>query len=76
MNDCAIPQWGSCCCNCRWHIEDFHHCTTVEDRGGKCVCSEPKGWICMSPEGHAHSGWTEHGMCEMHEPKPESAPSE
>ena len=54
-----------CCCGCRWHIEDFHHCTTVAESGG-CVCSQHKGWICMSPESErAHSGWGEHGMCEM-----------
>lgn len=63
---------GSCCCNCRWHIQDFHHCTTRLDRKpGTCVCGDPKGWICMPPElGNAYSGWDEHGMCECHEPKP------
>jgi len=75
MNDCAIPHRGSCCCNCRWHVEDFHHCTTVPDRKG-CVCSEHKGWICMAEGDRAHSGWSEHGMCEMHEAKPESTPGE
>ena len=54
-----------CCCGCRWHIEDFHHCTTVAERD-ECVCSQHKGWICMPPESErAHSGWSEHGMCEM-----------
>lgn len=62
---------GCCCCNCKNHIQDFHHCTTVVSRPlQKCVCSQPKGWICMPPEfdGAAYSGWTEHGICEMHEP--------
>jgi len=63
---------GRCCCNCAWHIEDFHHCTTaLELRKEKhgCVCSEHKGWICMTSEfeGVAHSGWTEHSLCECHE---------
>lgn len=58
---------GRCCCNCIYHIEDLHHCTTVKRQAGeKCVCSKHKGWICMSEDGKAHSGWTEHGMCEIH----------
>lgn len=71
-NECQKENWkGRCCCTCRWHIEDFHHCTTAwamrKGKGG-CVCGEHKGWICMPPElERAHSGWSEHGMCEMHE---------
>ena len=71
---CQKEKWkGRCCCNCRWHIEDLHHCTTAwkmrKEKGG-CVCSEHKGWICMPPELEgAHSGWGEHGLCEMHETK-------
>lgn len=70
--ECMKERWrGRCCCNCRWHIEDFHHCTTAwelrSEKGG-CVCDEHKGWICMAPEmEHAYSGWTEHGLCEMHD---------
>lgn len=68
-NDCFIG-WsdggGNCCCNCKYHIKDFHHCTTVKERT-ECVCSNHKGWICMPPETEkAFSGWAEHGMCEMH----------
>ena len=63
---------GDCCCNCVHHIEDFHHCTTSwklrENKGG-CVCSVHKGWICNPDEDTAYSGWSEHGMCEMHELK-------
>lgn len=62
-----------CCCNCRFHLADFRHCTTVNRRPGEgCVCSQPRGWICAMPAmipnygGRAHSGWREHGMCEMH----------
>jgi hypothetical protein len=70
--DCKKDEWkGRCCCTCRWHIEDFHHCTTI-DRSKfadkDCVCSLHKGWICFPlAEGRAHSGWTEHGICEMHD---------
>ena len=60
---------GSCCCNCANHYEDRHHCTTKPNRENGCCCSEHKGWICLiSFEGEkpiAHSGWSEHGMCEM-----------
>lgn len=60
---------GQCCCNCKFHVQDFHHCaTTGQGADGKCVCSNPKGWICMPPEmDRAHSGWPEHGLCEMHQ---------
>ena len=76
---CSSKNSGCCCCNCKYHIRDFHHCTTVVNKPlGKCVCSEPKGWICMPPEmeGEAYSGWSEHGLCEMHDfakmkPKPQ-----
>jgi hypothetical protein len=44
---------GRCCCNCRYHIQDNMHCTTV-----------------VAPQQLAFSGWTEHGMCEMHAFKP------
>lgn len=66
--DCQLAERAMCCCTCKNHIRDFHHCTTVQMRPmGKCVCSQPKGWICMPPEfdGAAYSGWTEHGICEM-----------
>jgi hypothetical protein len=65
---------GRCCCNCRYHIQDNMHCTTVV-APRCCVCGIQKGWICMPPEFQgeqqlAFSGWTEHGMCEMHAFKP------
>jgi hypothetical protein len=83
-SDCSLhnPQFRSCCCNCRWHVRDFHHCTTPEgsrlraESGNGCVCSVPRGWICAGfllsgegPQAGAHSGWGEHGLCEMHQPK-------
>ena len=63
---------GRCCCNCRYHIQDYYHCTTVEVPGRRplCFCKFPKGWICyiFDQEGAtAHSGWSEHGECECHE---------
>ena len=70
---------GSCCCNCQYHKQDFYHCTTIDriaysiatnkPAPAGCVCSLHKGWICTGMEGEgggAHSGWSEHGMCEMH----------
>lgn len=70
---CEKEKWhGRCCCNCKSHLEDFHHCTTVSDRKpGTCFCNDHKGWICMGMLGDskAHSGWSEHGICEMHEKK-------
>jgi len=41
----------------------------LREKIGKCVCDLPKGYICAAPEfkGTAHSNWTEHGMCEMHD---------
>ena len=71
MSECLINGIGKgdCCCNCVAHIQDFHHCTTTGRLpDGGCSCSTPKGWICLAPEfdGKAYSGWTEHGLCEMH----------
>ena len=76
MSACMKEQYyGECCCNCVYHLADYHHCTTPwelrtgpdgEDKG--CVCGIQKGWVC-APEGlggRVHSGWTEHGICEMH----------
>lgn len=75
---CEMCADGKCCNNCRYHIQDFYHCTTkrpLSEDGlsyvGGCVCSIPKGWICMNPEmeGRVYSGWTEHGLCECWMPK-------
>jgi len=67
MNEqCSIEEWGGCCCNCKNHLEDFHHCCTVEGRlPGTCHCNKHKGWICQV-EDHAYSGWTKHGYCELY----------
>ena len=60
------PPFFQCCCKCKYHIEDFYHCSTVEIRKG-CVCSQHKGWICFPPGfNRAHSDWPEHSAgCEM-----------
>ena len=66
---------GRCCCNCRHHLPDYYHCCTVElpPTSGKsrmCVCSLQKGWICYIDDlegARAHSNWSEHGECEMHD---------
>ena len=75
--DCCLPEYKSCCCTCRFHIADFHHCTTaweMREQHGGCVCSVQKGWICTGPEPEGmYSGWPEHGRCEMwmeKKPKP------
>ncbi len=60
---------GRCCCTCRHRLTDYSHpCTD-----GKSVV-EARGFICAAPElfdgsSGAHSGWTEHGICECHEKK-------
>lgn len=66
---CAKEEWrGKCCCTCKYRLEDFYHCTTAAHaEPGKCVCSEHKGWVCAPEEtDRVYSGWTEHGLCEMH----------
>jgi len=52
---------GKCCCTCANHFKDYSHPGT----DGK-KASEQRGWICCPEPGHAYSGWTEHGMCEMY----------
>jgi hypothetical protein len=78
MHSCQKDQstHGRCCCNCKYHLEDLYHCTTIDriqfavDNNVKapdgCVCSLHKGWICSTPIG-SYSDWTAHGLCEMHE---------
>lgn len=74
MSNCEKEHWhGCCCCNCENHLEDFYHCTTLPrpNTTEGCVCGVHKGWICRmgdedSGKVRFHSGWSEHGMCEMH----------
>ena len=69
MTTCQNDLWDGCCCNCKNHIKDFHHCTTTGQKGKGCVCGIQRGWICMAPEieGRVFSEWSEHGYCEMYE---------
>lgn len=80
MSECK-KRWppnsaDRCCCNCAFHLRDYHHCTVTAGReetrartGKQCVCSEPRGWVCATPsgDGRVFSGWSEHGLCERHE---------
>ena len=65
MEQCTKTEYrGRCCCNCKYHFEDRSHpCTD-----GVSVLVQ-RGWICAGDmhERIAFSGWTAHGMCEMHE---------
>lgn len=62
MSTCQIHKYGSCCCNCKFHLADHSHPGTD---GGRVI--NQRGWICSPPESEmAFSGWTDHGMCEMH----------
>lgn len=79
MTDCPNkhdPIFGDqCCCNCIHRLIDMTHCCTTPDRkDGECHCMNPKGYICFPGETtngelFAHSGWSEHGLCELHEYK-------
>lgn len=55
-----------CCCNCAHRIDDYHHPYTT---GGSIMAK--RGFVCMPP-GRAFSGWSEHGVCEMHVGKAKS----
>jgi len=65
---------GRCCCNCRHHARDYHHCGTspeLRSDAQPCVCMVPKGWVCALERDtggdRVHSGWSEHGLCDGHE---------
>lgn len=74
MEACQLDsQWQQCCCNCIYHWQDFHHCTTAP-KMKRCACSVPKGWACVvfkvTEGGPIYSGWPEHSVgCEMYTPK-------
>ncbi len=76
-------EFKTCCCTCKHRLTDYHHCTTTGQCGDKsgfkpgepqdtCICSRPRGYICalglaLGGEARVYSGWSEHGMCEMHQ---------
>lgn len=70
-------RFKQCCCNCSYHWQDNHHCTTAPPeirRDADCVCSVRKGWACVvfkvTKGGPIYSGWPEHSIgCEMYTPK-------
>ncbi len=79
---CCLEEWKQCCCTCKHRLTDYHHCTTTGVVGDKsalkngeedCVCSHQRGYICAaglaldSKNPRVHSGWSEHGMCELWE---------
>lgn len=66
---CQKPRWrGKCCCSCRHHLRDHSHPSTD---GGRVT--QPRGWVCAPPEwSGVHSGWSEHGLCEMWDPRQEA----
>jgi len=82
VSDCqlAVEPFFQCCCNCKHHWQDFHHCTTApadlpQKKKGRCACSVPKGWICVGLRAvgdgsiGVYSGWPEHSIgCEMYSP--------
>ena len=78
--DCQLNSgpFFQCCCNCKKHLQDNHHCTLdteLRAKEGGCVCSIKKGWVCIGlwvegdGQGRVHSGWPEHSCgCEMYDP--------
>jgi hypothetical protein len=68
----ATPPRSECCCLCRYHVADHSHPGTD---GGSIL--EQRGWVCTVfltwPDGDdppkVFSGWHEHGLCEMFEPR-------
>lgn len=74
MNDkCQLtePPFHQCCCVCKYHVADHHHCSTsieLRTEKGSCVCGERKGWVCLgfADHGRVHSNWPEHSVgCEL-----------
>ena len=62
ISSCHKQAWGDrCCCTCRYRLEDRSHPST--DKGSVL---QQRGWICAADSVVAFSGWSEHGLCEMH----------
>lgn len=66
---CRFDEHGACCCTCRYRLDDYSHPLT----DGR-PCTEQRGYICNNPELGAYSGWSEHGLCECHQPASGSHP--
>lgn len=65
-NQCNLEQYNSCCCTCRYRVNDWSHPVT----DGESIMRR-RGYICANPELGHYSGWKEHGMCEVWTPRPE-----
>jgi hypothetical protein len=76
---CTLESDGQCCCQCKFQWIDYHHCTIHSElraKENKCVCSIPKGFVCVGfmhqGDGSTgvHSEWPEHSIgCEMYIPR-------
>lgn len=73
------PDVRQCCCQCRYRLTDYHHCSTsptLRRQTTHCVCGVMRGYICQPSgfDGKAHSHWPEHSVgCEMFTQKQEGA---
>lgn len=67
----TAEPFSQCCCNCRFRLTDYKHCSIHGQPAGKCVCSEVKGYICtglLGEGGRAHSEWPKHSCgCELYD---------
>ena len=72
-------EGDGCCCECQYQLIDLSHPNTD---GGSLA--NQRGWICNAPEftevrvgkvyKQANSGWCEHGLCEMFDPRLDCGP--
>lgn len=91
LDECQLnSELKQCCCNCKFHFQDYFHCTVlprptreqkiaVGKEDSRCVCSVPKGYVCGLgiEDGRVHSNWPEHSCgCEGYIPKDEEEPLE
>lgn len=59
---CCLQEYQRCCCTCAHRVNDWSHpCTD----GGRIL--NRRGYICANPELGNYSGWSEHGLCEVHD---------
>lgn len=67
-NKCCLethPEFGGCCCQCIYRVQD---CSHPDTDGGSIM--KQRGWVCtgfLLSEGEpsVFSDWSEHGMCEL-----------
>lgn len=67
-DECVLishPEFGGCCCVCKWHVPDF---SDPHTDGGSST--HQRGWVCVGflmcePDGGVLSGWADHGLCEL-----------